>query len=68
MRPHPTWATCIRLLGAEGPNTNGFLEIPVGGRNQADVDLDGPGSPYSLEFAFLKYTKQLRLQRWRQFT
>ena len=46
---------------------DGVGQVAIGGRDQAHVDLDGPGAPEPLELARLQHAQQLRLHIQRQF-
>ena len=47
---------------AEGPLLDGLLEVPVGGGDHPDVDLDGPGAPDALDLPLLEGPEDLRLE------
>ncbi|OFV86925.1 MAG: hypothetical protein A2V74_06565 [Acidobacteria bacterium RBG_16_70_10] len=48
---------------AEAAGAHGLCEVDVGGRHEADVDVDGAGSAQPLEAALLDDPQELGLQR-----
>src|SRR6266567_6081942 len=61
-------ANAIVKVGAELLARHRLLEIPVGSRDHAHVDLDGMVTADALEFVFLKYAQELRLKSRRNFS
>src|SRR5574337_54543 len=59
--------TVVEIL-AKPPLANFLLEIPIGGRNHANVDLDRPRSADPIDGPLLQRPEQLRLQRRRHLT
>src|SRR5689334_20423272 len=43
-------------------------QIPVGGRDDADIGVDRPVSTHAFEFPFLQYAKQRNLHLRREFS
>src|SRR3990172_3611095 len=46
----------------EGALLHGLLQVPVGGGDDPDVDLDGPGAPHPLDLPLLEGPEDLGLQ------
>ena len=55
-------------IGAEAAFTDQFVESPIGGRDQPDIDLAGAIGAQALDLAVLQDPKQLGLDRQRQLT
>src|ERR1700686_2006590 len=53
----------MEYVRPELPITDGFLQVLVRGRKEADVYLEGAGPADADEFAFLEDTQQFRLER-----
>ena len=49
---------------AERPSSTIFLQVPVGGRHDAHVDLDVLVAAHALELALLEEPEQLDLDAW----